>query len=84
VFSGVHVKISFYQVFSGVHVILKHYMNPTKILKLVKDKKIHEARAFNFTFRYIDDVLSIKSIVVPHVVNSESIVVPRVINSESQ
>jgi hypothetical protein len=27
--------------------------------KLVKDKKIHEARAFNFTYRYIDDVLSI-------------------------
>ena len=27
--------------------------------KLVKDKKIHEARAFNFTHRYIDDVLSI-------------------------
>ena len=27
--------------------------------KLVKDKKIHEARAFNFTCRYIDDVLSI-------------------------
>jgi hypothetical protein len=26
---------------------------------LVKDKKIHEARAFNFTYRYIDDVLSI-------------------------
>jgi cystathionine beta-lyase/cystathionine gamma-synthase len=25
--------------------------------KLVKDKKIHEARAFNFTYRYIDDVL---------------------------
>ena len=25
---------------------------------LVKDKKIHEARAFNFTHRYIDDVLS--------------------------
>jgi hypothetical protein len=24
--------------------------------KLVKDKKIHEARAFNFTYRYIDDV----------------------------
>jgi hypothetical protein len=24
-----------------------------------KDKKIHEARAFNFTYRYIDDVLSI-------------------------
>jgi hypothetical protein len=27
--------------------------------KLVKDKKIHEARAFNFSYRYIDDVLSI-------------------------
>jgi hypothetical protein len=27
--------------------------------KLVKDKKIHEARAFNFTYRYIDNVLSI-------------------------
>jgi hypothetical protein len=26
--------------------------------KLVKDKKIHEARAFNFTYRYINDVLS--------------------------
>ena len=26
---------------------------------LVKDKKIHEARAFNLTYRYIDDVLSI-------------------------
>jgi hypothetical protein len=25
--------------------------------KLVKNKKIHEARAFNFTYRYIDDVL---------------------------
>ena len=24
--------------------------------KLVKDKKIHEAIAFNFTYRYIDDV----------------------------
>jgi hypothetical protein len=28
--------------------------------KLVKDKKIHEARAFNFIYRYIDDALSIK------------------------
>ena len=27
--------------------------------KLVKGKKIHEARNFNFTYRYIDDVLSI-------------------------
>jgi hypothetical protein len=26
---------------------------------LARDKKIHEARAFNFTYRYIDDVLSI-------------------------
>ena len=31
------------------------------IQKLVKDKKIHEARAFNFTYRYIDDVLSINN-----------------------
>ena len=29
--------------------------------KLVKDKKIHEARAFNFTYRYIDYVLSINN-----------------------
>jgi hypothetical protein len=29
--------------------------------KLVKDKKIHEARALNFTYRYIDDVLSINN-----------------------
>ena len=29
--------------------------------KLVKDKKIHEAIAFNFTYRYIDDVLSINN-----------------------
>jgi hypothetical protein len=28
---------------------------------LAKDKKIHEARAFNFTYRYIDDVLSINN-----------------------
>ena len=28
---------------------------------LVKDKKIHEARAFNFTYRYIDDDLSINN-----------------------
>jgi hypothetical protein len=28
---------------------------------LLKDKKIHEARAFNFTYRYIDDVLSINN-----------------------
>ena len=29
--------------------------------KLVKDKKIHEARAFNFTYKYIDDALSINN-----------------------
>ena len=29
--------------------------------KLLKDKKIHEARAFNFTYKYIDDVLSINN-----------------------
>jgi hypothetical protein len=29
--------------------------------KLVKDKKIHDARAFNFTYRYIDVVLSINN-----------------------
>jgi hypothetical protein len=28
---------------------------------LVKDKKIHQARAFNFKYRYIDDVLSINN-----------------------
>jgi hypothetical protein len=27
----------------------------------IKDKKIHEARDFNFTYRYIDDVLSINN-----------------------
>ena len=27
--------------------------------KLVKDKKIHQGRAFYFTYRYIDDVLYI-------------------------
>ena len=29
--------------------------------KLVKDKRILEARAFNFTYRYIDDILSINN-----------------------
>ena len=29
--------------------------------KLVNDKKIHEARALHFTYRYIDDVLSINN-----------------------
>ena len=34
--------------------------------KLIKDKKIHEARAFNFTYRYIDDVLSINNFSLPN------------------
>jgi hypothetical protein len=38
------------------------YSYESEILqKLVKDKKIHEARAFNFSYRYIDDVLSINN-----------------------
>jgi hypothetical protein len=32
-----------------------------ELLCLVKDKKIHEARAFNFTYRHIDDALSINA-----------------------
>ena len=31
------------------------------LLKFVKDKKIHEARTFNFTYRYIDEVSSINN-----------------------
>jgi hypothetical protein len=27
----------------------------------LKEKKMHEARAFNFTYRYFDDVLSINN-----------------------
>jgi hypothetical protein len=30
-------------------------------ISFIKDKKIHEGRAFNFTCRYIDDVLSINN-----------------------
>jgi hypothetical protein len=38
------------------------YSYESEILqKLVKDKKIHEARAYNFSYRYIDDVLSINN-----------------------
>jgi hypothetical protein len=46
-----------------VHLTCKHlYSYESEFLqKLVKDKKIHEARAFNFTCRYIDDVLSINN-----------------------
>jgi hypothetical protein len=32
----------------------------------VKEKTIHEARAFNFTYRYIDDVLSITRVRMPN------------------
>ena len=38
------------------------YLYESEFLQnLIKDKKIHEARAFNFTYRYIDDVLSIQN-----------------------
>ena len=38
------------------------YSSESEFLQnLVKDKKIHEARALNFTYRYIDDVLSINN-----------------------
>jgi hypothetical protein len=38
------------------------YSYDSKFLqKLVKDKKIHGVRAFNFTYRYIDDALSINN-----------------------
>ena len=34
----------------------------TKFLQnLIKDKKIHEARAFNFKYSYIDDILCINN-----------------------
>ena len=33
--------------------------------KLVKEKKIHEARAFNFTYMYINDVLSSNNSIFP-------------------
>jgi hypothetical protein len=38
------------------------YSNESEFLeKIVKENKIHEARALNFTYRYIDDVLSINN-----------------------
>jgi hypothetical protein len=38
------------------------YLYESEFLQeLVKDKKIREAKAFNFTYRYIDDVLSINN-----------------------
>jgi hypothetical protein len=39
---------------------LKNMWNCSLIQQILSpNKKIHEARAFNFTYRYIDDVLSI-------------------------
>jgi hypothetical protein len=38
------------------------YLYESEFLQnLVKDKRIHETKAFNFTYRYIDDVLSINN-----------------------
>jgi hypothetical protein len=45
----------------GKFMILKLKSSRLFLQKLVKDKTIHEARAFNFTYRYIDDVLSINN-----------------------
>jgi hypothetical protein len=41
--------------------LISFYTQSEFLQKLVKDKKIHEARAFTFTYRYIDDVLSINN-----------------------
>jgi hypothetical protein len=41
--------------------LICHVVGSEFLQKLAKDKKIHEARAFNFTCRYIDDVLSINN-----------------------
>ena len=46
---------------SGQHLVTVYSYQSEFLQKLVKDKKIHEARAFNFTYRYIDDVLSINN-----------------------
>jgi hypothetical protein len=43
-----------------MHLLLYSYESEF-LQKLVKGKKIQEARAFNFTYRYIDDVLSINN-----------------------
>ena len=51
-------------VFSSVFIYL-YRSSPSQsnngLIIRVKDKTIHEARAFNFTYRYIDDVLSINN-----------------------
>jgi hypothetical protein len=46
--------------FQQVNLFLYSYESEF-LQKLVKDKKIYEARAFNFTYRYIDDVLSMRN-----------------------
>jgi hypothetical protein len=43
--------------YAGEAGILLHIFGKFMILKL----KFHDARAFNFTYRYIDDVLSINN-----------------------
>jgi hypothetical protein len=43
-----------------IEVVLYSYESEF-LQKLGKDKKIHEDRAFNFTYRYIEDVLSINN-----------------------
>ena len=53
-------KITCYPLNSNAYLFLYSYESEF-LQKLVKDKKIHEARAFNFTYRYIDDVLSINN-----------------------
>jgi hypothetical protein len=41
--------------------LIYFYTQSEFLQKLIKDKKIHETRAFTFTYRYIDDVLSINN-----------------------
>jgi hypothetical protein len=44
-----------------VSLIADLFIYSESLQKLVKDQKIHETRAFNFTYKYIDDVLSINN-----------------------
>ena len=60
----VFVFVFCFFVFSNLlwfHIKLLYSYESEFLQKLVKDKKMHEARAFNFTYRYIDDVLSINN-----------------------
>ena len=68
-FTAKHYRITFRLFYckelSSVRLFIDQYTDDISLIlflqKLVKDKKIHEARAFNFTYRYIDDVLSINN-----------------------